>query len=56
MIIQMLFFLIAFTLTVSQDTRDCIFMKCPAMNVTKFNVHFENAFQADQSRPVNHCI
>jgi len=44
--------------TPSQDTCDCIFMKCAAMDVAKFNVHMENAFRADHapSRPVNHCI
>jgi len=43
--------------THSQDTRDCIFTKCPGMDVAKF-MHFENAIRADHapSWPVNHCI
>ena len=46
--------------THSQDTYDCIFIRCPAMNVAKLNVHIENAFRADHvsppSRHVNHCV
>jgi len=48
MIIHMLFFLIAFTLTV-KTLEIAFFIKCPAMNVAKFNVHIGNAFRADHN-------
>jgi len=38
--------------THSQDACDYIFMKPPAMNVPKFNVHIGNAFQANHAFPI----